>query len=408
MKVGLLHYSAPPVVGGVESVIAHHARLLAAHGHEVTIFAGRGQPFDERIDVRILPHLSSRDPDVIEVKGLLDQGRCDAAFEQLQEQIRAELARNLQGFSLLIAHNVATLHKNLPLTAALHRAYKSSDFPRLILWHHDLAWAAPRYRHELHEGFPWDLLRVRWEGAGQVTVSELRRTELMQMWGRAGDSIRVIPNGIDFQDFFKLEPETVSLIEGLRLMEADPLLLLPVRLTPRKNIELALHVLAELRKHMPAATLLVTGPEGPHNPLNAAYKRKLLELRDSLQLHGRAHFLAEASDAFLPDRLISDLYRVADALLFPSHEEGFGIPMIEAACSKMPVFCSDIPALRQLGGDDVTYFDPQATAADISHAIELRLQGDATSRWSRRARHAYTWEQIYRAQIDPLLREAMA
>ncbi len=42
MKIDLLHYSAPPIVGGVESVISHHARLMSKAGHPVRIIAGRG------------------------------------------------------------------------------------------------------------------------------------------------------------------------------------------------------------------------------------------------------------------------------------------------------------------------------------------------------------------------------
>ena len=59
ISIALLHYSAPPVVGGVESVLAHHARLMDAAGHDVRIVAGRGEqaclpvpfvslPFDDR------------------------------------------------------------------------------------------------------------------------------------------------------------------------------------------------------------------------------------------------------------------------------------------------------------------------------------------------------------------------
>ena len=43
MNVALLHYSAPPIVGGVESVLAHHARLLSEAGHNVRVIAGRGE-----------------------------------------------------------------------------------------------------------------------------------------------------------------------------------------------------------------------------------------------------------------------------------------------------------------------------------------------------------------------------
>ena len=67
MRIALLHYSSPPIVGGVESVLAHHARLLANDGHEVTILAGRGENYDQRIPVQILPRLDSRHAEVMEV-----------------------------------------------------------------------------------------------------------------------------------------------------------------------------------------------------------------------------------------------------------------------------------------------------------------------------------------------------
>jgi glycosyltransferase involved in cell wall biosynthesis len=178
-----------------------------------------------------------------------------------------------------------------------------------------------------------------------------------------------------------------------------------VRLTPRKNIELALSVLAELRHEFPAAMLLITGPEGPHNPSNAAYKQKLLKLRGTLNLQGKVHFLAEASSGFIPDAVIADFYQLADALLFPSREEGFGIPMIEAAFSSKPVFCADIPVLRELGGEDVSYFDLNTAPSLIADQIKTRLTSEATSRWARRAKHGYTWQSIYRLHIEPLLKE---
>ena len=405
MKIALLHYSSPPIVGGVESVLAHHARLMTEAGHEVTILAGRGEAFDERIPVRVLPCLDSRHGEVMEVKALLDAGKRTPAFDALRDRIKKELLVELKDFDALIAHNVASLHKNLALTAALHEIYQTPGFPRLILWHHDLAWTTPRYRHEMYDGYPWDLLRSRWEGVAQVVVSELRRQELGSLLGIPKASIRVIPNGVDIHSFFKLEPQTIRLMEQLKLLESDPLFLLPVRLTPRKNIELALQVMAEIRKHFPEAMLLVTGPEGPHNPANAAYKQRLLQLRDELALRGRVHFLAEVTSEFMPDAVIADFYRLADALLFPSREEGFGIPIIEAGFSHIPVFCADIPVLRELGGEDVSYFSPDAEPRLVAEQITRRLEAETTSRWARRARQDYTWAQIYALQIAPFIAE---
>ena len=408
MKIALLHYSAPPIVGGVESVMAHHARLMTRAGHRVTLLAGRGETFDDAIPVHVLPRLDSRHHDVMEVKALLDKGSHTPAFDILKDQIKIDLEAELKAFDLLIAHNVASLHKNLALTAALHELYRQPDFPHLILWHHDLAWTTPRYRHELHDGYPWDLLRGRWEGAAHVTVSELRRGELSELLGLPAESVRVIPNGVDTETFFKLEPQTVQIVEQLGLAEADPLLLLPVRLTPRKNIELALRTLAELRRPFPKAMLLVTGPEGPHNPANKAYKRSLLALRDELKLQGAAQFLAEWSSEFQPDAVIADFYRLSDALLFPSREEGFGIPIIEAAFSSKPVFCADIPVLRELGGEDVDTFDPDADPLLVAGMIASRLEREATLRWARRAKKGYAWDSIYKRQIGPLIQEVAA
>jgi len=339
MRIALLHYSSPPIVGGVESVLAHHARLMADAGHEVTILAGRGEKFDDRINVQILPRLDSRHAEVMEVKASLDVGKYTPAFDRLRDQILKELFTAVKDCDVLIAHNVASLSKNLALTAVLHEGSQTDDFPKLVLWHHDLAWTTPRYRDELHEGYPWDLLKTYWEGVTQVVVSKLRQDELAELYGIAKESIHVIPNGVDLNAFFKFETQTMGLIESLHLMEADPLFLLPVRLTPRKNIELALQVIAEVRMDFPKTMLLVTGPIGPHNPKNQAYKEKLLSMRNELKLQGAVHFLAEATDEFMPDEVIADFYRIADALLFPSREEGFGIPIIEASARIFP-FCT--------------------------------------------------------------------
>jgi hypothetical protein len=156
MKIAIMHYSSPPIVGGVESVLAHHARLMAGAGHSVSIITGRGNQFDERINVKVLPRLDSRHHDVLKVKAQLDRGEVTPDFHNLYDQIKQDLFENLESFNLLITHNIATLHKNLPLTAALHELYQRSGFPSLVLWHHDLAWTTPRYRHEVHDGYPWN------------------------------------------------------------------------------------------------------------------------------------------------------------------------------------------------------------------------------------------------------------
>jgi glycosyltransferase involved in cell wall biosynthesis len=213
----------------------------------------------------------------------------------------------------------------------------------------------------------------------------------------------VVPNGVDAARFYKLEQQTQRLLEGMNLLDSAPILLLPVRVTPRKNIELALRTLAELKKDYPHAALVVTGPLGPHNANNVKYFELLTTLRTRLKLNGSAHFLAERVDSFLPDAVIADFFRVADALFFPSREEGFGIPLLEAAFSHLPAFCADIPPLRELGLDDAVYFSPDADPAKIAGTLADHFDSSLPARLGMRARSSYRWESIYEKQIKPLL-----
>ena len=405
MKIVLLHYAAPPVVGGVESVIGHHARLMADAGHEVSVIAGRGEQLDPRIPFLPLPLADSRHPEVLAVKAVLDRGEVPTEFQTLVEKLTGSLHRLTAGVDILIAHNVYSLNKNLALTAAIKNLVEAKEGPRVILWHHDLAWTTPRYLPELHEGEPWDLLRTPLAGVTHVTVSEARQIELSDLLKLPPGKIIVIPNGIDIHQFHKLEETTQMLVRRLELFKAEPLILLPVRITPRKNIEYALNVVASICQTLPHTVLVVTGPLGPHNPENVKYFERLRTLRKKLGLESSAHFLAEVSDQVLPDSVIADFYHLSDLLLLPSREEGFGIPLLEAGLAGIPIFCADIPPLRTLGQAQVTYFRLDSDPAKTAGTIAGRMEQDQSWKMRVRVRQEYTWEGIYDTLIAPLLRD---
>jgi glycosyltransferase involved in cell wall biosynthesis len=129
-----------------------------------------------------------------------------------------------------------------------------------------------------------------------------------------------------------------------------------------------------------------------------------VELRDALGLRGAAHFVAEIVPEYLPDTVVSDFFRLADALILPSREEGFGLPLVESAFTRLPVFCADIPPLRALGGDEATYFSPEADPEQVAGLIATRLQADPAYRFAVRARQSLTWEAVFFEHIAPLLR----
>ncbi len=402
--IGILHYASPPGVGGVEVTIAHHAHHLTLLGYTVRVISGSGAPFNNHIDVYINPLFGSQHPDVLAVKRDLDSGIVPEAFEALVQHQLDALKIALDGCDVCIVHNIHTLNKNLPLTAALARI----EIPS-IAWCHDLAWTNPQYLPELYDGYPWDLLRQVWANTHYVTVSEARREELATLLNVPPDFVDVIVPGVNPATFFHWTATTQQIVERLGLLDSDGILLLPARLTRRKNIGLALHVLHSLREHSGRDyRLIVTGPPGPHNPANPGYLGELLELRRTLNLQESAHFLYELADPPLipDDDTMANLYQLADGLFFPSTQEGFGIPILEAGLAGIPVFCSDIPPFHQTAGEDALYFDPlNEPAEQIAARIHAILDNSSVVRLRIRVRREYRWEAIIRERLVPLLEE---
>jgi mannosylglucosylglycerate synthase len=407
-NIAILHYAGPPVIGGVESMIEHQARGLTDLGYIVRVICGVGQTFDPRIKTYVNPLFGSTQADVLTVKAELDVGNVSSRFYALVEQIATALQTALDGCTVCIAHNVPSLNKNLPLTAALAQLAETGAV-RVIAWCSDLAATNPQYQPELHPGYPWDLLRQPWKAVPYITISEPRRFELAEAFGINPESVAVIPPGIDPALFFRWRPTTERIVRQLELFDSDGLLLLPARLTRRKNIALGLHVLAAIRALSSCDfRLIVTGPPGPHNPTNPGYLGELLDLRRVLDLENAAHFLYECGEdsqpLLLDDDTIADLYRIADALFFPSIQEGFGIPMLEAGLTGLPIFCADIPPLRATGGGDATYFDPiHEPPEQIAARVLTVLEANPAYHLRGRVRLSFRWDVLIRDQIVPLL-----
>ncbi len=95
--------------------------------------------------------------------------------------------------------------------------------------------------------------------------------------------------------------------------------------------------------------------------------------------------------------------QVSSALVCPSLEEGFGLPVVEAFAAGLPVVCSRGSALEEVAGEAATLVDP-LDAASIASGVESLLDRPARAEEQRRlgrerARH-YDWERAARQTLD--------
>jgi glycosyltransferase involved in cell wall biosynthesis len=129
--------------------------------------------------------------------------------------------------------------------------------------------------------------------------------------------------------------------EDARLDGRPPFVLHVGSLIPRKNPEFLLRLVAALRKARPELELVQVG---------GVFSAEQERLVDELALRPHLRRLSGLSRAEL-----AALYRRASAVLLPSTAEGFGLPITEALSCGAPVVASDLPVLREVGGDGAEY-----------------------------------------------------
>jgi glycosyltransferase involved in cell wall biosynthesis len=398
-RLALVHYTAPPVTGGVESVMAAQARQLQSAGYEVRLVAGRG-------DAELLPELDSRHPDVADVTHGLQAGKdVRRRFLALQARLQERLACLLADRDLVIAHNVMTMPFNLPLVAALAEL----KLP-LIAWTHDVAWLNEQYEDFQQPEWPYQLMGQPQRGVTYVAISHLRQRELARTFRIPSSAIPVVPNGIEPNEFVGIRPRALQLLKAASALNADPLLLVPQRVAPAKRLELAIDAAARLRRRLPGLRMVVTGPLGPHSLDDQAYAAKLVEHRAHLGLESVVSFLFEqprnGSEHAVRSEDVADMYRVSDVVVMPSGSEGFGLPVLEAAVARVPLVCADIPVLREVGGDEMFTFPVDGDGRDVAAAVARALESKAV-RHRRLILKRFAWPGVLET-TERIIAEALA
>ena len=363
MNITLVHYSATPVIGGVERVMAEHAQLFSEHGHCVTVLCHRGGE-----GAVLLPNDPSADAQAAALRSAL--GTQDIVF----------------------LHNVLTMPFHPGLTEALWRVMDELPGVRFVAWVHDVAACNP----DCAPVAPiFSKAHPRCE---YIAVSPLRARQFAEATGSPPERCAVIPNGIDPARVLGLPENVAAFAQRHDLLDGRMLLLHPARLVRRKNVELSIAVAHEFAQRGDPATVLVTAADDPHSATARSLGEKL---RGECSQERGVIF---AGDHFaVGDAGLAGLYRLADALLFPSRSEGFGLPLLEAALHRLPVFCSDIEPLRGLLREGAIHFSPDAEPAHIASLIAEALEAMPAFRERRRVLREYGWDAIFRRHLASLL-----
>ena len=219
-----------------------------------------------------------------------------------------------------------------------------------------------------------------------LAPSAATRDEICAVFGLDPAAVAVVPHGAGRRPDVEPMPDW-QVRDRHGLAEARPVLCVAAK-RPHKNQGLLLRAL----EHLEDDTVVVLA--GHAEP----YEDELRTQAADLGVKDRVRFLG-----FVPDAELEGLWRLAECAAFPTLGEGFGLPVIEAMSRGVPVACSDLPVLREVGGGVAHYFtpdDPVAAAAAIEAArrdVGARTAGPRQAErftWVKSARlhwEAYEW-----------------
>ena len=218
-----------------------------------------------------------------------------------------------------------------------------------------------------------------------IVPTNFLRDELISL-GFDGEKILVVRHGIDHSRFYQHPTEEREIVDIKPFAIKPPYILYPSRISGpgKKHIEL-----------IKAFDIFKERTSAPHRLVLAGQEDAFAE-----EVRKAAYGSKYASDIFLTgffplDGLVR-LYGGADACVFPSVQEGVGIPLIEAMASGVPVACSSKGALPETAGGNAMLFESDNTE-EMAQAIEKVCtkgeERDALIRKALKWSEGFTWQK---------------
>lgn len=360
MRIGLVTQSYYPVLGGVTEHVWHLGRELERRGHQVTVITGTAREPDDR-GLRVLRHgiqipLTMNGANVHVTVGW----RLGRMLQRIEERERFD-----------IVHIQAPVDPGLPLIAAQSMRTKK------VGTHH--SW---RDRHLTD-----DLIFRLWRGVFNEVMGKIKRhiavspsaAEVVHRY-YPDVPIEIIPNGVDTKRF---SPEVTPFS---KYRDGTWTILFVGRMDPRKGAKHLFASLPYLEERLGRYRLLVVG---------SGWMRKYYHAHIPVTLQHRVEFAGFASPDDLPR-----FYRSADVYCSPATgSESFGIVLLEAMASGLPIVASDIAGYRHVMTDSQQGLfarprDPRSLAEKIVALAEDAGRCQRMGAAGRATAEQYDWRAI--------------
>jgi glycosyltransferase involved in cell wall biosynthesis len=293
------------------------------------------------------------------------------------------IPRGLKAQRIDIFHGLD--HIGVPLFARVGRYVATVHDMIPLLWPQ---WVTRKHRLVVTAAYH----RLRHQADIIITPSEATKADIVRYLQISPHRISVIPWGCEARFQPTADPDHLALVQQRYRLPAQYLLFVGT-LEPRKNLTTLLHAYAMLRAEggVKDLKLVVAGRTG-------WLYAEIFDTVKTLALEEEVIFTGFVVDEHLPA-----LYRGAQLLVFPSLYEGFGLPILEAMASGVPVITSTTASMPEVAGDAailVDPYEPRAIAEGIARVLaEDRLREALIQKGLARVQ-GFTWDSVAHKTLE--------
>lgn len=215
-----------------------------------------------------------------------------------------------------------------------------------------------------------------------ITPTKFVKDQLVEEWKVNYTKISVTHEGVD-EEIIKLVKNTkvtVSIL-GQKFGIKKPYLFYIGNAQPHKNLPFLIEGFLEIKNDFPNLQLVLSGPQ------HLFWDRLKQQYSDPDIIY----------TGFVSEEEMVSLYKNCEGFVLPSLEEGFGIPVLEAMACGVPVICSDIGSLKEVGGEAALYFDPNYKTSfknQISKILkDQKLRNELIEKGDQRYQE-FSWQKM--------------
>jgi len=389
MKIAMLHWGFPPIIGGVETHLIFLLPELVKMGHEVSLLTGSAEDSPDHFDFHGAKIVRSQ---YFDLNWLVKSG-----FQEMDESVYKVIYKFLEDLKpdVIHAHN---MHYFCRYHTRIVERYAIQNKIPLILTAHN-TWTDKLFL-DLTCDIYWDRI---------IAISHYIERELMSV-GVKKEKIDVIHHGIDSELFKPGEISKKLFKEHPQLKRKKKIVFNPARMGLAKGCDITIAAFRLVKNKFPDAFLLMSGSGNIIDWCLSQNKdiAYLMSMIKHLDLEGSIYV-----NTFSISEEMPDLYRLSDVIVYPSStEEPFGLAMLEAMSSGKPIVVTNSGGMPEIIKDDINgYVVPKRNHEELAERIihllsDDKFRKDLGDAGRKQVEEMYT-KEIYASKILNTYEEAI-